>query len=267
MASRTRIQAPLFVKRFLARHDMLLMRKSRIDRIRQRDIAALVHAICTTCSVQIPVCPSRLSLLQNLIGTSPAEGVLIMIHLRKSLHLPGDICEFGVGAGATSARLANELAESDKELWLNDTFAGLPKPTEEDVLWNDMWNLGDITEYEGKLAHKEKEALSRITKICGGFNRYPILKGILDNSPDTEGPDQICFAYVDFDFYRPIRDALEFTHERLPVDGVVIVDDYGFFSAGAQRAVDEYIEARRGAYEFCVADPNYGNFCILRRSA
>jgi hypothetical protein len=45
----------------------------------------------------------------------------------------------------------------------------------------------------------------------------------------------------------------------------MIVDDYGFFSAGAQRAVDEFMEENGELYEFRVANPNYGHFCILRR--
>jgi hypothetical protein len=88
---------------------------------------------------------------------------------------------------------------------------------------------------------------------------------MFQNSPETKGPYKICFAYVDFDFYEPIGDALQFTHGRLSAGGVIVVDDYGYFSAGAQRAVDEFMESKRDVYEFRLCNPDYGHFCILRR--
>ena len=119
--------------------------------------------------------------------------------------------------------------------------------------------------YEGMLSHKEDKVIKRLETLPKPFSRYHIVKGMFKNAPETKGPDQICFAYIDFDFYESIGDALRFTHDRLSVGGAMIVDDYGFFSAGAQRAVDEFMESRREVYEFRVANPNYGHFCILRR--
>ena len=59
----------------------------------------------------------------------------------------------------------------------------------------------------------------------------------------------MCFAYVDFDFYEPILTALRFLRPRMPAGGTVVVDDYGFFSAGAKTAVDEFIAEAGGEFE------------------
>lgn len=267
MASHIRIQAQLLAKRLLADRDILLMRKSKYDRIRREDIGALFHAVCAAENVEIPPCSNRLSLLHDLIGTSPAEAVFIAIYLHKSLRTLGDVCEFGVAEGATSALLANEIADSDRELWLYDSFAGLPKPTQKDVLINDIWNLGDMMRYEGVFAHDETKVIKRLEQLSPPFRRYHIVKGMFKQGPDVRGPEKICFAYIDFDLYEPIRDALEFTHDRLSLNGVIIVDDYGFFSAGVQRAVDEFLEAKGDIYERRVVSPNYGHFCMLCRRA
>ena len=48
--------------------------------------------------------------------------------------------------------------------------------------------------------------------------------------------------YVDFDFYSPISVALRFLNKRLVTGGVIVVDDYGFFSSGAKTAVDEFLK-------------------------
>jgi hypothetical protein len=74
------------------------------------------------------------------------------------------------------------------------------------------------------------------------------VKGWIDKTlagPDV--PAQVAFAYVDFDFYDPIRLALAYLARTMPAGGFVVVDDYGFFSEGAQLAVDEFVEASPGS--------------------
>src|SRR5450755_2563393 len=81
-----------------------------------------------------PVPEGRSELLAKLLGTQLSEAVYIINCLHRSLKLPGDVCEFGIAQGATSALLANEIRDTDKLLWLFDSFEGLPTPTEKDSL-------------------------------------------------------------------------------------------------------------------------------------
>jgi hypothetical protein len=77
----------------------------------------------------------------------------------------------------------------------------------------------------------------------------------------------VAFAYVDFDFYEPIEDALEFLDGRMPPGGRIVVDDYGFFSEGAQLAVDQFV-ARVGArFKFELPLRFAGHFCVLKKLA
>lgn len=78
-----------------------------------------------------PVKPNdvRPWLLGRLSGTPPSEAYFIIQALQRCNEIPGDICEFGVTQGETSALIANEIAQSaEKSLHLFDSFEGLPGP-------------------------------------------------------------------------------------------------------------------------------------------
>ncbi len=190
----------------------------------------------------LPNIEGRYRLLSNLIGMGACEGMYIVTYLNKSLKLDGDVCEFGVGSGATSALMANEIRSSNKNIWLFDSFEGLPKPTEEDTLINDVWDLGSMELYQGQMKHPVEEVKSRLKDINFPFSRVQLVKGWVEEAIASDNlPEKICFAYVDFDFYQPIKVTLGAIRERLAVGGCIIVDDYDFFSSGCKKAVDEFM--------------------------
>src|SRR5437870_8791466 len=93
----------------------------------------------------------EIKLINQLYGTGISEALYLIHYLRPALALEGDVCEFGTAEGATSALLAHEIIATNKNLWLFDTFRGLPKPTSKDVLVDDPLNLGSIEKYEGTM--------------------------------------------------------------------------------------------------------------------
>lgn len=214
----------------------------------------------------LPQNEQRAGLLYNLIGTTMGEGIYVAQNLNKALQVPGDVCEFGVAQGATSQLIANEIMASSQNLWLFDSFEGLPEPTAEDRLIHDIFKLGSMSRYKGTMASPESEVRNKLASINFPVARTKIKKGwIKDTLMSVDLPSQIAFAYVDFDFYEPIKDALEFIEGRMPVGGRVIVDDYGYFSEGAQLAVDRFVERTAGRFTFELPLPFAGHFCILRK--
>ena len=213
----------------------------------------------------------RPKLLARLVGTPPAEAYFLVQALCKCRELPGDVCEFGVAEGETSALIANEIKfASNKRLHLFDSFEGLPKPTDKDELRNDIFSLGTIEAYAGTMSCPEEMVRSRLDAISFPAPRYVIHKGFIEQliHEDTGLPKEVCFAYVDFDFYEPIKVALEFLHRVTPKGAIIIVDDYDFFSTGVKTAVDEFIDAKSSAqthYECFVPNEHYGCFAVLTR--
>ena len=215
-----------------------------------------------------PMPEGRSELLAKLLGTQLSEAVYIINYLHQCLKLPGDVCEFGIAQGATSALLANEIRDTDKLLWLFDSFEGLPKPTEKDALIHDIFGLGTIEKYQGTMAYGVNEVMERLGAISYPPSRVKIVPGFIENTiSGAELPARVCFAYVDFDFYEPILIALDYLHEHLCKGGCVVVDDYGFFSSGAGTAVDEFLTTHPSQYDFVLPDKSAGHFAILSKIA
>jgi hypothetical protein len=219
---------------------------------------------------RIPANELRPMLLRRLQGTSPSEAYFILEGLAKTKSVAGDVCEFGVAQGETSALIANEIFGSNKVLHLFDSFEGLPKPSDKDRLKDDIFQLGSMEAYTGTMASPEELVLTRLAAIKFPSNRYVIHKGFFDQVlklQRTTLPKSVSFAYVDFDFYEPIVQALQFVHDGMPVGGVIVVDDYDWFSTGAKTAVDEFMNVNDTSYNLFVPDKTLGCFAVLERVA
>jgi len=156
-------------------------------------------------------CEDRFDLIAKLVGTPVSESLYVVAYLQKSLHLDGDVCEFGVAQGATSALLANEIHKTEKRMWLFDSFKGLGKPSDKDLLMDDIFNLGSIDKYEGTMACQVDEVKSRLKAISFPLSRAKIVAGFIEETINYVNlPEKVCFAYVDFDFYKPILIALRY---------------------------------------------------------
>jgi O-methyltransferase len=212
----------------------------------------------------------RYRLLAKLQGTPPTEAYSILEALTRCQSLDGDVCEFGVAEGDTSALIANEIIATGKKLHLFDSFEGLPKPTEKDQLIDDIFKLGSMDAYEGKMSFPEASVRKRLQLIGFPESRTFIHKGFIEKTISESEllPKKVSVAYVDFDFYEPIIEALNFLESVLEIGGIVIVDDYGFFSSGAKLAVDEWILLKNSAdilYSTTVADELNGKYIILEK--
>jgi len=219
---------------------------------------------------QIKTDEIRPKLIARLAGTPPSEAYAIIDSLAKSNNIDGDICEFGVAQGETSALIANEIKTSNKILHLFDSFEGLPKPSEKDQLKDDIFSLGSMEAYAGAMSRPEELVRSRLNDIAFPEEKFVIHKGFVDQvfKNDANLPNKVSFAYVDFDFYEPIKLALEFLHNTAPCGAIFVVDDYDYFSTGAKTAVEEFLEEKNSqseAYECFVPNTRYGHFAILTR--
>lgn len=207
----------------------------------------------------------RKGLMGRLLGTGISQAMYLLNELQSALEQPGDVCEFGVAQGATSALLANEIRDTDKNLWLYDSFSGLPKPSPKDGLKDDIFNLGSMARYEGEMRCDAEEVQLRLRQISFPEHRMRLRPGLVEETLTEEnGPSQVCFAYVDFDFYGGITHALNYLHRHLTPGGRIVVDDYDFFSTGAKTAVDEFVFRHQGTYDLILPQSFAGHFCILR---
>lgn len=168
----------------------------------------------------------------------------------QQAQIPGDIVECGVWRGGSMMLVALtllSLGHRDRDLFLFDTYQGLPAPDEsKDVdLWGnraiDGW-LGRQTSAEG--SHWAEAGLEdvRANLQATGYphDRIHFVKGMVEQTIPDYAPENIALLRLDTDWYASTNHEMENLFPRLSSNGVLIIDDYGHFK-GARQAVDDYM--------------------------
>jgi hypothetical protein len=213
----------------------------------------------------------RPRLLSRLLGTPPSEAYFIVQALAETRDVEGDVCEFGVAQGETSALIANEIrASNSKTLHLFDSFEGLPTPSARDSLKDDIFSPGSMGAYAGTMSCPEAMVWARLRAISFPEERVVVHRGYFEKCvlEDARLPRRVSFSYVDFDLYEPTRLVLDFLHTVTAGRAIILIDDYDFFSTGVKAATDEFVELHNGSrrlYEKTVPDTRYGHMAILKR--
>jgi len=180
------------------------------------------------------------------------ERIFVLIEAVKYIvnnNIEGDIVECGVWKGGSMMTIAKtllNLKNSEKHLYLYDTFEGMTKPTDEDVSYA---NVSASEKFEGKKITDDKSTwntadLNDVKKavFTTGYNKEKIhfVKGKVEDTIPGEIPESISLLRLDTDWYESTRHELIHLFPRLTKGGVLIIDDYGHWK-GARKAVDEYI--------------------------
>lgn len=163
-------------------------------------------------------------------------------------HIPGAFVECGVWRGGSMMAAALALSgNTNRELYLFDTFDGLPPPGDLDVdfngvsaaeqMANDPSRVGPIT------AVANLDEVHRNMASTGYPNsQVHYIKGMVEDTIPELAPEQIALLRLDTDWYESTRHELLHLFPRVVSGGVLIVDDYGHWK-GARQAVDDYLDA------------------------
>ena len=165
-------------------------------------------------------------------------------------NVPGDIVECGVWRGGSMLAAARTLlahGDSERSLWLYDTFEGMPAPTDADVRGPDgapaSQLLADSSRDSDLWAVSPLDDAQHVMALSGyPLERVRYVVGRVEDTLPGTIPDSIALLRLDTDWYESTRHELLHLVPRISPGGVLIIDDYGFWK-GARRAVDEYIES------------------------
>lgn len=165
--------------------------------------------------------------------------------------IPGDIVECGVWRGGSmhaAARTLDALGDHSRDLYLYDTFEGMPPPTDVDVR-ADGQSAAHLLETSDRNAYIW--AIASLEEVKAGFvdakvpypsERIHFVQGKVEDTIPGVLPETISVLRLDTDWYESTAHELEHMYSRLSPGGVLILDDYGHFE-GARKAVDEFIAA------------------------
>jgi O-methyltransferase len=163
--------------------------------------------------------------------------------------IPGDIVECGVWKGGSMMAIAKTLvAEKDlsRELYLFDTFSGLTDPSDEDRDFSgrDAAELFEIRNKEDGLiwCHAPLDGVRNVmSSTAYDQSKIHFIEGKVEDTLPSNAPEKISLLRLDTDWYESTRHELIHLFPRLSINGVIIIDDYGYWQ-GAKKAVDDYFE-------------------------
>jgi hypothetical protein len=163
---------------------------------------------------------ARLSCLYDLAAATPG----------------GAYVECGVWRGGSAGMVG--LADPSREMWLFDSWQGLPEPGPEDVAVQGHrrskgWNYATQEEADELLFAQLGLARERVRLVPGWY------EDTLPKVAPTLGP--ISLLHVDCDWYESVRCVLGHLYDL--VVGTVVVDDY-YHWQGCRMAVDEFLADR-----------------------
>lgn len=173
-------------------------------------------------------------------------------HVAKA-GVTGDFVECGVWRGGISlaAKLIFEEYRCDKRVWLFDTFAGMPEPTEFDrprFEKFDTRQVFDEAQREGfnEWCYASIEDVRRNFERAGAnFEQTRFIKGDVRQTLHDEAnlPAGISVLRLDTDWYESTKVQLEVLYPRLSRGGGLLIDDFGYWE-GVRKAVEEYFGSR-----------------------
>lgn len=181
-----------------------------------------------------------MNLLSDQVSEKEIKILLRELNAVLDRYVAGDVVELGCYVGTASLFLAKALAGSGRELYLYDSFAGLPEKTAEDA------SPAGLQFKAGELLATKKQLIQNLKKANVALPK--IKKAWFDELKPSDLPDKIAFAFLDGDYYQSIMDSLKLVWPKLAPGAVVVVDDYSNPALpGASKAVDEWLKTHQAS--------------------
>jgi hypothetical protein len=152
--------------------------------------------------------------------------------------IPGDIVECGSARGGSGALMGLTLRRlgSQRDLWVFDTYEGLPAPSSQDP----DFELAEL------FTGTHVGTLSEVRELFQRLNiadNVQFVKGLFQETLPGVPIGQIAVLHIDGDWYESVKVCLDCLYDKVVDGGVIQFDDYGYWK-GARRATDEFLEKR-----------------------
>jgi hypothetical protein len=157
------------------------------------------------------------------------EAYHIYMTVKRTQKVPGDIAEVGVYKGGSAKIIC--AAKGDKSLHLFDTFEGLPKVEDIDMVW---------PFYEGKFA----ASFDSVKEYLKDNSNVFFYKGIFPGTSDPIKDKTFSMVNLDVDTYESTKMCLEFFYTRMSPGGIILSHDY-VTAPGVKKAFDDFFADKR----------------------
>ena len=174
---------------------------------------------------------------ETMVGLKRLDNLEVCITNVLRQGVPGDLIETGVWRGGASIFMRAVLkvyGDTQRTVWLADSFQGLPKP-----------NPGRYPADTGDESWKNAALAIPVEEVKANFRKYGLLDeqvsflmGWFRDTLPTAPIDKLAVLRLDGDMYESTFDALTHLYPKLSHGGYVIIDDYAI--PGCQAAVEGY---------------------------
>ncbi len=162
---------------------------------------------------------------ETMIGLRRLDNLQECLEAVVADHVPGDVLEAGVWRGGASIfmrAVLGVLGDTDRTIWLADSFQGLPKPRPEHPA-----DADDTHWTQPFLAVSLDEVKRNFTRYGMLDERVRFLEGWFADTLPNAPIEQLAVLRVDGDMYGSTMDVLSALYARVSIGGFVIIDDYG----------------------------------------
>ena len=198
------------------------------------------------------------------------ETEILLRLLTECLELEGDVVELGCYRGDTSVHLERQLESwrkrqgeftgarsqdldggtefgREKELWVYDSFEGLPEKSIEDS------SAAGEQFQAGELYVTKREVMERFRRA--GLKMPKVKKAFFENLDNNDLPKRICFGFLDGDLYNSIKISLKLCAPKVVSGGILVVHDYNNPELpGVSWAVEEFLKANHSSIKLEVRE-------------
>jgi hypothetical protein len=162
----------------------------------------------------------------------PIEAYHVYSIAKSQSKLDGDMAEVGVYQGG-SAKLIAEV-KNEKELYLFDTFEGLPKVSEKDTHFGtSYWKTGEFS----------NTSLENVENYLSNYKNIYCYKGKFPETSEPIKTKKFSFVHLDVDLFQSTIDCLEFFYPKMINGGIILTHDY--HTDGVKQAFNEFCKDKK----------------------
>ena len=165
--------------------------------------------------------------------------------------IPGDFVEAGVYMGGSCMVIAGVLKhyDSDRAIWMYDTYQGVPEPDKKDIDHAnipllDWYRKNKVSEKGSLWCYCHLKTVKENMKLTGYTGPINYVYGLVEDTIPETVPNIISLLRIDVDLHLPTRHVLEHLYPKVTENGHIIFDDYGFFPQ-IKHTVDDYFSGTK----------------------
>jgi len=176
----------------------------------------------------------------TMVGLRRLDNIQELIELVLANNVPGDFVECGVwrgGASIFARAVLDYYGAFDRNVWLADSFEGMPVPKGTDVNDPDLHGA----DYLEVSVDEVKRNFVRFGML--DHERVKFIKGWFCDTLHKAPIEKISVLRLDGDHYSSTMDSLSALYDRVSDGGFVIVDDYDAYPS-CKTAITDFFSIR-----------------------